>query len=81
MNNLSKTSMKTLFPKSALSRRIASFSSFPYCLRRGLRRSLIIREENKEIRENYRCDHFLLRELSRNKDLILNLYMIFISRA
>jgi len=54
--------MKTLFSKSALSRRVASYSTFPY--------SLIIREENKEIRENYRCDHFLLRELTRNKGLI-----------
>jgi len=64
--------MKTLFPKSALSRRVASFSSLPY--------SLIIRVKNKEIRENYRCDRFLLRELFGNKGLILNPYMIFISR-
>jgi len=39
--------MKTLFPKSALSRRVVSFSSLPYCL--------IISAENKEIRKNYRC--------------------------
>ena len=59
--------MKTLFPKSALSRRVASFSSLPY--------SLIISVENKEIRENYQCDHFLLRELSRNKGLIINFHV------
>jgi len=51
--------MKTLFSKSALSRRVASFSSLPY--------SLIIRAENKGIRENYRCDRFLLRTLFGNK--------------
>ena len=64
--------MKPLFLKSALSRRSAPLSSSPYYL--------IISEENKEIRENDRCDRFLLRALLGNKGLILNLYMILISR-
>ena len=36
----------------------------------------MISEENKEIRENYRCDRFLLRALIGNKDIIHDLFSV-----